>query len=58
MTVALVTGEISGLIALDFDRGAGVEMMRHIGVEPHVRDQVAAVLVAQREHIVTVSATV
>lgn len=35
--MALVTGEISGLIALDFDRGAGVEMMRHIGVEPHVR---------------------
>ena len=30
----------------------------HLGVDPGVRDQVAAVLVAQREHIVTVDATV
>ena len=29
-----------------------------LGVEPGVRDQVAAVLVAQREHIVSVDATV
>lgn len=29
-----------------------------LGVDPDVRDQVAAVLVAQREHIVTVPATV
>ena len=29
-----------------------------LGVDPEVRDQVAAVLVAQREHIVTVPATV
>ena len=29
-----------------------------LGVEPDVRDQVAAVLVAQRQHIVTVPATV
>ena len=29
-----------------------------LGVEPQVRDQVAAVLVAQREHIVTAPATV
>lgn len=29
-----------------------------LGVEPEVRDQVAAVLVAQREHIVTAPATV
>ena len=29
-----------------------------LGVEPDVRDQVAAVLVAQREHIVTAPATV
>ncbi len=29
-----------------------------LGVEPEVRDQVAAVLVAQREHIVTTPATV
>lgn len=35
--MAMVTGEISGLIALDFDRGAGVRMMCHLGIEPHVR---------------------
>ena len=29
-----------------------------LGVDPDVRDQVAAVLIAQREHIVTVPATV
>ena len=29
-----------------------------LGVDPEVRDQVAAVLVAQREHIVTATATV
>ena len=35
--LALVTGQISGLVALDFDKGAGVDTMRQLGIEPHVR---------------------
>jgi hypothetical protein len=35
--MALVTGGISGLVALDFDKGAGVDTMHRLGIEPHVR---------------------
>ncbi|AFZ69768.1 bifunctional DNA primase/polymerase [Deinococcus peraridilitoris] len=35
--MAMVTGEISGLVALDFDKGAGVKAMHRLGIEPHVR---------------------
>jgi hemoglobin len=49
-----------GVTEQAFDTVVGhlADTLDHLGVEPDVRDQVAAVLVAQREHIVTVPATV
>ena len=35
--MAMVTGELSGLVALDFDAGAGVELLRQLGFEAYVR---------------------
>ncbi len=34
--IAMVTGELSGLIVLDFDAGAGVTLMHELGIEPHI----------------------
>ena len=35
--MALVTGELSNLVALDFDLGAGVDLLHQLGLAPHVR---------------------
>lgn len=56
--MALVTGEISGLIALDFDQGAGVDTMHLLGIEPHVRSASGGYHVYVRHpgwHVPTVS---
>jgi predicted P-loop ATPase len=34
---AAITGEVSGLVILDFDGAKGTETMRKLGVRPHVR---------------------
>ncbi|PWT80803.1 MAG: hypothetical protein C5B58_10935 [Acidobacteria bacterium] len=36
-TWAIVTGEVSGIITLDFDGEAGARTMRELGLRPHRR---------------------
>ncbi|HRJ21980.1 MAG TPA: bifunctional DNA primase/polymerase, partial [Bryobacteraceae bacterium] len=33
---AIVTGEVSGIVALDFDGKAGMEMLERFGLQPHI----------------------